>query len=124
MERDRGSRVIGTGIDIVEMERVRRIGAPDRFAEFFLTPAELDTYRVSPDPVGFIASRFALKEAVIKAFPGLLKPHDFEIVKDGAKPVLRFLAGERAAKYRATVSLAHSELFAAGCAVIMSRRSA
>jgi len=111
----------GIGIDIVEMKRVRNIRFLHRFAEYFLTPDELITFAASADPIGFIASRFAAKEAVIKAFPGFLRPHDFEIIKEGVKPVVRFLSPAHESKYRALVSLAHSTDYAAGYAMVIAR---
>ena len=92
----------------------------DRFAEYFLTEAELESFHVSPDPLRFIASRFAVKEAVIKACPDFLRPREFEIYKDGKKPLVRFLT-DKDMYYGALVSLAHSTEYAIGYATIYRR---
>jgi holo-[acyl-carrier protein] synthase len=112
---------IGIGTDIVELERVEHIGELRRFAEYFLTPAELAAFAANSDPIRFVASRFAAKEAVIKACPDKLKPHDFEILKKGVKPMVRFVAADLAARYEAVVSLSHSTRYAAGYAVVTRR---
>jgi holo-[acyl-carrier-protein] synthase len=112
---------LGIGVDIVETKRVREIRLLQRFAEYFLTPSELASFGSSPDPIGFIASRFAAKEATIKAFPGFLSPHDFEIIKEGTKPAVRFLSLANERKYKVLVSLSHSIDYAAGYATIVKR---
>lgn len=111
----------GVGTDIVELSRVRAVRFPDRFAEYFLTPNELSSLKKSVDRTAFIASRFAAKEAVIKAFPGFLRPHDFEIAKEGVKPVVHFITSKHAKEYRAFVSIAHSTDYAAGYAIVLQR---
>ncbi len=108
----------GIGVDIVELARVRAMRFPARFAEYFLTAPEMESLRAAPDPAAFIASRFAAKEAVIKAFPGLMKPHWFEIAKEGVKPVVRFVSPGFAEQYRAMVALSHSTEYAAGFVAI------
>jgi holo-[acyl-carrier-protein] synthase len=112
---------VGIGVDIVEIKRVRSIRFLRRFAEYFLTPREIGFFERASDPVEFIASRFAAKEATIKAFPGFLKPHDFEIVKEGKKPVVHFLAPERADGYCALASISHSTDYAVGYAIITEK---
>ena len=110
----------GIGVDIVEISRVRRIRFLDRFAEYFLTPSEQVAFRASLDPLRFIASRFAVKEAVIKACPEALKPHEFEVIKEGVRPAVRFLS-DKNLRYDALVSLAHSTEYAAGYATVYRR---
>lgn len=59
--------IIGLGIDLVELARIRRswerFGL--RFAEKILHPVELSM--LPRNPVEFLASRFAAKEAAVKA---------------------------------------------------------
>ena len=113
--------VVGVGVDIVEMERVKSIRFLGRFAEYFLTPSEITIYKKSGNPKSFIASRFAAKEATIKAFPGFLKPHDFEIQKEGKKPVVRFVSPVNEEKYKVLVSMSHSTRYAAGYAAVVRK---
>lgn len=62
--------IAGTGLDIVEIERIRKIHDKYKsaFAGRILCDSELDEYRASKFPVRFLAKRFAAKEAVVKAF--------------------------------------------------------
>ena len=115
--------VVGVGVDIVELERIRNIRARHRFAEFFLTPFELGILKKANDPIQFLASRFAVKEATIKAFPEPLTPHEFEVRKQGKKPVLKFLNPKNERRYHAAVSLSHSTQYAAGAAVVTKREN-
>lgn len=62
--------IIGTGIDIVEVERIResfeKFGA--KFAERILCPAEVAYCLSHKSPAPHLAARFAAKEAISKAF--------------------------------------------------------
>ena len=111
----------GVGVDIVEIDRVKNIRLLRRFAEYFLTPMEVAVFDGRIDKVAFIASRFAAKEATIKALPGFLSPHDFETVKIGKKPVVRFLSSAKRGSYEAMVSLSHSTSYAAGYAIVTKK---
>ena len=60
----------GTGIDIIEVERIRasheKFGK--RFTNRILLAAEIEYCLRHKDPAPFLAARFAAKEAVSKAF--------------------------------------------------------
>ena len=112
---------MGVGVDIVEISRVKGIRFLERFAEYFLSAPELKAFHAHKDPIAFIASRFAAKEAIIKAFPGFLSPHDFEIIKYGKKPTVRFVSQKTASRYSTSVSIAHSTDYAVGYAIIQKK---
>lgn len=61
--------IFGIGTDLVEVARVQ--AAYERFGEHFarriLMPEELQGYQHSKNPVRFLATRFAAKEAIVKA---------------------------------------------------------
>ena len=61
--------IFGVGTDMVEISRVARLW--DRYGEHFaqriLMPEELMLFRHARQPVRFLAMRFAVKEAVVKA---------------------------------------------------------
>ena len=63
-------KILGTGIDIVEVSRfkqaVRKGGA--RFLNRVFSKRELDQLKRRRDPSEGLAARFAVKEAVVKAF--------------------------------------------------------
>ncbi len=110
-------KLMGIGVDIVELERIRDARYIHRLAEFFLLPEELALMKESRDQVQFIASRFAVKEALIKAFPGELTYHDVVLTKEGSQPVARFVRPEHIS-YSAHVSLSHERDYAIGFATI------
>jgi holo-[acyl-carrier protein] synthase len=62
--------IFGIGTDIVQISRIQenidRYG--ERFVRRVLTHDELDEYRRTIHPAHFVARRFAVKEAVAKAF--------------------------------------------------------
>lgn len=61
--------IFGIGTDLVEVARIR--AAWERFGEHFahrvLMPEELQGFWRAHDPVRFLATRFAAKEAIVKA---------------------------------------------------------
>jgi holo-[acyl-carrier protein] synthase len=61
--------VVGTGIDLVGIERFQRVldRHGDRFLERVFTPDERDECTKRADPGRHLAARFAAKEAVFKA---------------------------------------------------------
>ena len=83
-------KVVGIGVDLVDMQRFIDARYFERAVEFFLMPSEIEEMHKSRDKVQFAASRFAAKEAVIKAFPGMLQYHDIQIVKKGDKIGVQF----------------------------------
>lgn len=109
--------IVGLGIDIVELNRIRR--AYGRFGQGFarriLTSAELT--RMPSEPVVYLASRFAVKEAAVKAlgtgFSQGITFHDIEVTSDPqGKPVLNLLNTARRrfddlGASRAHLSLSH-----------------
>ncbi len=109
--------IIGVGIDIAELDRIAR--SFERFGEKFsariLTPAEMAL--VPANAVPFLASRFAAKEAAVKAlgtgFSQGITFQDIEVRSDAlGKPSVVFhgAALQRAKELRAAgahLSLSH-----------------
>ena len=62
-------KILGTGIDIVEIARIEKTynRYEDKFASKVLHDEELKELENSHDVVAFIAKRFAVKEAFVKA---------------------------------------------------------
>jgi len=79
--------ILGTGIDIIEIERIRASlqKFASRFTQRILLPAEIEYCLRHKDPAPFLAARFAAKEAISKAFgTGIsdkLGWHDMEVAK-------------------------------------------
>jgi holo-[acyl-carrier protein] synthase len=122
--------ILGTGIDIIEVERIRssleKFG--ERFGQRILLPGEMAYCLTHKHPAVFVAARFAAKEAVSKAFgTGIcaqLGWQDIEICKkESGEPFVvlhgrgKQLFESRGAK-RLLVSLSHTEHYAAATAVL------
>jgi len=121
--------IIGTGIDIIEVERIRasltRHGA--HFHQKICTPSEAEYCLRMRDPAPCFAARFAAKEAVSKALgTGIGLPCgwlDIEIRrKASGEPFVVLLgAGAETAKRlgidRIFLSLSHTENYACAHAI-------
>jgi holo-[acyl-carrier protein] synthase len=61
--------IIGTGVDIVEIKRIQQMldKHAAHFYEKILTPKEGALAEARRQPAGFVAGRWAAKEAVVKA---------------------------------------------------------
>jgi holo-[acyl-carrier protein] synthase len=92
--------VIGLGMDVCSVERVRKILEGPRgakFAERVFTKAEQDVCRGRFDFAAAYAARFAAKEAMMKALgaPPGVRFLDIEVVRAGGAPQLE-LSGRAA----------------------------
>ena len=105
--------ITGTGLDIVEIERIQGIHDKYKnvFAERILCEVELKEYRETNFPVRFLAKHFAAKEAVAKAlgtgFSNGINPRMICIDHDElGRPVIVFYeeAKQRADQLGADVS--------------------
>lgn len=63
------SRVLGVGVDLTQMPRLRRVVArwDERFLQRVFTAQEIEYCRRRRDPIPHFAARFAAKEATLKA---------------------------------------------------------
>lgn len=112
--------IVGVGIDVVEIATMAGARFKQRLAEYFLTPREIAAIPWGVKEVEYLASRFAVKEAVIKAFPHFLSPFDVVVTKDArGKPGVRFLSANHK-QYAAQVSLTHTQNIAAAVAIVTS----
>lgn len=85
--------IVGIGVDIVSNDRFK--DKPIGFLEKLFTKNELELSLSHPSPSEYYASRFAAKEAFVKAlgtgFVGLM-PTDIEIYEnESGKPFIRAL---------------------------------
>ena len=128
--------IIGTGIDIVEVFRMR--DAISKWGDNFLTKVFTEkeikysnSKRFAPQ---HFAARFAAKEAVIKAF-GVAKKHpvnwnDIEIFNDSeGKPIISFsndaLKLKKMKKVsEVVVSMSHSKNYAVASVILLRKRKA
>ena len=122
--------VIGIGVDLVDVERMRSALArtPTLAARLF-SPAERAYAEAAGDPAPRYAARFAAKEAVMKALGvglGAIDWHDVEVTRDATsgRPSLR-LSGRAAELSRSAgvcswlLSLTHTASVAQAVAVAL-----
>jgi holo-[acyl-carrier protein] synthase len=78
--------VIGIGVDLVEVDRMRTVlDRTPAMIERLFTPGERAYAESASDPSERFAARFAAKEAVLKALGvglGAADWHDIEVVRD------------------------------------------
>ncbi len=119
--------VVGIGIDAVDIDRFRTVvGRRPGLVLRLFTPGERDYAARVPDPVPRLATRFATKEAVLKALGlglGAFGFHDVEVVRHGLDAPGVVLHGAAADAARAAgvgrwhLSLTHTDLVAMAAVV-------
>ncbi|MCX7590328.1 MAG: holo-ACP synthase [Kiritimatiellae bacterium] len=125
--------VLGVGIDLVETEHMREVLARwgDRFKNRVFLPGEQRYCEARASPFRHYAGRFAVKEAVTKAFGTGISPHiawlDIEVVHnpETGAPFVRLSERARAlARARGAgnilISLAHTRNYAVAQALLLS----
>ncbi|RSK25662.1 holo-ACP synthase [Bacillus sp. HMF5848] len=113
--------IYGTGIDIVELERIEKlIERQERFVDRILTESEEITYRQlsAKRKIEYVAGRFAAKEAYAKAVGTGIGEHlaftDIEIgIDEKGKPLI-----VRPSTYQAHVSISHSRDYAVASVIL------
>jgi len=110
--------IFGLGTDIVSIDRFRTLRFPERAASFFLCKEELVGVHASSDPATYLASRFAVKEAVIKSAPVKLSPLDFLVAKSGIKPTI---LTHESLPYSFLISISHEDHYATAVAICVNK---
>jgi holo-[acyl-carrier protein] synthase len=122
--------IVGTGVDIVEIERIRKIieRQKERFIDRVFTQAEQRFCKKYRDPSPHFAARFAAKEALFKALgTGWAKGVtwlDVEVRRQKDEAPGLFLSGEaekrsvRLGAGRVHLSLSHSEQWAVATVIL------
>jgi holo-[acyl-carrier protein] synthase len=119
--------VLGLGIDIIEIARIRRTMEVDGegFLRKVFTAGEIAYCGGKADPAQHYAARFAAKEAVSKAmstgWSGEFRWRDVEVMnaETGAPAVvLHGRIAERLGACRVLISLSHSDAHVVAAAVI------
>jgi len=113
--------IIGTGIDIIEIERIQK--AIDRWGENFLkhvfNEEEIAYAQKRKFPTQHYAARFAAKEAVYKAFGNRtsLSWKDMTILNDThGRPYCRLKNDQQ--KHNILISISHTKHYAVANAII------
>jgi holo-[acyl-carrier protein] synthase len=122
--------ILGTGIDIVEVDRIRRACERfgDRFLRRILRPGEIEYCASCKFSAPHIAARFAAKEAISKAFgTGIGRQlgwldmeiqrktsgEPFVVLHEGGEVLLLQRGGDRV-----HISLSHTQAHATAVAII------
>ena len=119
------------GVDIIEIERLRRALARwPRLAPRLFTARERASCDRRADPAPCYAARFAAKEAAAKALGRWLRWHEVEIkTNSDGRPALS-LSGDAAELARISeggrllLSLSHSRDYAVACVIFVQQESA
>jgi len=113
--------IIGTGIDIIEIERIQK--AIDRWGDNFLrhvfTDEEIEYSKNHKFPTQHFAARFAAKEAVFKAVGD--NPHitwkDINVLNDKhGRPCCSLKV--KNFRHKIVISLSHTQNYAVASAII------
>jgi holo-[acyl-carrier protein] synthase len=123
------SEVVGVGVDLCDVDRVRQaLARTHGFADRVYTASEQDYCTRARDPAERFAARFAAKEAVLKALGagvGACPFSDIEVVRaeSGAPSVVLHGAAARLAAERGVtawkLSLTHTRTVAEAVAVAL-----
>lgn len=99
--------IAGIGVDLTTVSRIARAHERfgERFARRFLHASEMALYRTNEQPARFLAKRFAVKEAAVKALgtgerQGVLL-RDFHLQHDELGKPLLGVSGESARRCQA-----------------------
>ncbi len=112
--------IIGTGIDIIEIYRIR--AAVERWGEAFLNhvfnPVEIEYAQRHALPFPHYAGRFAAKEAIFKAMgDSKLTWHDISITNDAdGKPICNLR--DQQFKHNILLSISHCRDYAVASAIV------
>jgi holo-[acyl-carrier protein] synthase len=116
--------IIGTGVDITEVRRLRQ--AVEKWGEDFLqrifTREELENAKTRGSLYQHLAGRFAAKEAIFKAMGDpRLNWRDVQILNDkNGKPSCVILSG-KGKKIEVHISISHVKTYAVASAIITEK---
>jgi phosphopantetheine--protein transferase-like protein len=118
--------IIGTGVDIIEIERIAKAAKNERFFDKIFSDSETALFEASKYRMETVAGRFAAKEAVMKALGcglGDMPMKSIEVLRaPSGQPVVE-LKNEAKQKAEALgvkhmhISISHSERYAVAQAV-------
>ena len=115
--------IIGTGIDIVEIKRIREVIKRwgDHFLNHVFCPEEIDYARKHKNSFQHFAARFAAKEAILKAIGDNAHVNwkDMKILNDKhGRPYCVYR--DKKFKKKIFVSISHTKTYAVASAIITS----
>ena len=120
--------ILGVGIDIVEIRRIKSaMEGNDRFLEKIFTAAELEYLKSRNLRAEYVAGRFAAKEAVAKALGTGFRGFDFKDIEIDrttlGKPIVVLkgkakLIAKKEGQYSIHLSISHGEDSAVAYAIL------
>jgi holo-[acyl-carrier protein] synthase len=116
--------IIGTGVDITEVRRLRQ--AIEKWGDSFLhrvfTEEELDNAKTRGSLYQHLAGRFAAKEAVFKALGDMgLNWKDVQILNDRDGKPSCVILGNKGRKVDVHISISHVKNYAVANAIITEK---
>ena len=108
------------GIDLEEMDRFRALSLTDEFYSLTFTKREITESKNAREVRQFFASRFAAKEAVIKAFSCLGKTfvhNEIEILRSRVGGIEVFVKN-MPDRYYCDVSMSHTKSLVTAVAIV------
>lgn len=116
--------VIGTGIDIIEVGRVKKVAEKHpRFLEKIFTTGEIDYCLKKKNTYQHMAARFAAKEAFFKAIGKRINWTDVELTNlSSGKPEIKIKNKERFRIEHAHVSISHLKDYAVAAVILEGKQ--
>lgn len=116
--------ILGTGIDIIEVERVKKITEKSpRFLDKIFTSDEIDYCLKKKNKYQHLAARFAAKEAFFKAIGKRINWTDVELFNlSSGKPELKIKNKERLHVEKAHVSISHLKDYAVAAVILEGKK--
>ncbi len=119
-----GVKIIGTGVDITEVSRLRK--AVEKWGDSFLarifTKEELDNAKTRGSPYQHLAGRFAAKEAVFKALgDSKLNWKEVQILNDKEGKPFCSIRSNKDKRIAVLISISHVKNYAVANAIITQK---
>lgn len=116
--------VKGIGIDIIEVERIKKIAEKNpSFLQRIFTPQEISYCLKKRNKYQHLAARFAAKEAFFKALGRRISWKDVELFNfPSGKPQLEIKSKERFSFIEAHVSISHLSEYAVATVILEGKK--
>ncbi len=116
--------VKGIGIDIIEVERVKKIAEKNlKFLERIFTSREVSYCLKKRNKYQHLAARFAAKEAFFKAIGRRINWKDVELFNlPSGKPQLKIRSKEKFSFVEAYVSISHLKEYAVAMVILEEKK--
>ena len=116
--------VKGIGIDIIEVERVKKIAErKPGFLQRIFTPQEISYCLKKRNKYQHLAARFAAKEAFFKALGRRISWKEVELFNlSTGKPQLEIKSKEKLSFERALVSISHLKEYAVATVILEGKK--